>query len=373
MVHVLLIILQVIGWILLSIIGLVVLLLCIVLFVPICYRLNASCQETPKNIEGKAYISWLFRILSVHLEFREQQLIWRLRILHKKFGTGIEKVEKKPKKVKEPRKAKKVEEKPRKVKEPRKAKKIKQDTSSSNQKSTDQDLSLVFDEDQVVLPDKSVLEEKPVEDSSLQEDKDIKVRKLTENQSKDNHYKKSTDPQSKDNHYKKSTDSQSKYKQQYSSTSQEEKPSFFERIECTYHKVCDKLSSLWKKFMDLIDKKDKIVSFLTHPMHEKAIRKVLKALVRIIKSLKPKRIRGRLLFGFENPAMTGYLLAGTSILQPTLGKHAIFEANFDQEVLDGEIYIKSRIYIATFVFPVLWLLLSKAVRITIRDVRNFKL
>ena len=65
-------VLKVIGIILLVILALILLVLSLVLFVPFTYGVKGSYRE--KDPEGEARFSWLFRVVSVKLEFLDNKL-----------------------------------------------------------------------------------------------------------------------------------------------------------------------------------------------------------------------------------------------------------------------------------------------------------
>ena len=69
--HIILFLLKIIGCILLTILGLVLILLLIVLFVPIRYDVSGSYYNTPVFM-GK--VSWLFGTVKATVEFKDNQL-----------------------------------------------------------------------------------------------------------------------------------------------------------------------------------------------------------------------------------------------------------------------------------------------------------
>lgn len=62
MVHILLLILKAIGILILVLLGLVLAVVCLVLFVPVCYEAGGSWKDKPA---GKGKISWLFGAVSL--------------------------------------------------------------------------------------------------------------------------------------------------------------------------------------------------------------------------------------------------------------------------------------------------------------------
>lgn len=86
MLHVLLFVLKIIGIILLAILGIAVLLVCVVLFVPLRYRIEAESDGTFDGIDAKVRVSWLWHLISGYALYREGRLDWQFRILWKKMN-----------------------------------------------------------------------------------------------------------------------------------------------------------------------------------------------------------------------------------------------------------------------------------------------
>ncbi len=105
MLQVLLLILKIIGIMLAVLVGTVLLLLCLVLFVPVRYRIYAKKRE---EILLQAKFSWLLHLLTVPVGFQNGELSAKMKI----FGITVkdllaEEMPKEPKKPKAPKPAKK--------------------------------------------------------------------------------------------------------------------------------------------------------------------------------------------------------------------------------------------------------------------------
>ena len=86
MLHIIGLILRILGICLLGIIGFLLLLLCILLFVPVRYELRA---EFPGEIRGSKVnfrLTWLLHLLSAKARYEEQELTWHVRVAWKKFA-----------------------------------------------------------------------------------------------------------------------------------------------------------------------------------------------------------------------------------------------------------------------------------------------
>lgn len=144
-----------------------------------------------------------------------------------------------------------------------------------------------------------------------------------------------------------------------------ENQSWFKKIKCTILKICDKIKSFWET-------KEKITSFLTDDVHVEAFKIVKTELGILARHLRPRRIRGFVKFGFEDPYRTGQVLAGLSILYPFYGENVEIYPDFEQKILKGDLYIKGHIrmvHLATL----LWrLFFNRYVRRTYRDYKKLK-
>ena len=144
-----------------------------------------------------------------------------------------------------------------------------------------------------------------------------------------------------------------------------EKQSWFEKIKCTIRKICDKIKSFWET-------KEKITSFLTDNVHVEAFKIVKKEIGILARHLRPRRIRGFVRFGFEDPYRTGQVLAGLSILYPFYGENVDIYPDFEQKILKGDLYIKGHIRMV-HLMTMLWrLFFNRYIRRTYRDYKMLK-
>ena len=150
-------------------------------------------------------------------------------------------------------------------------------------------------------------------------------------------------------------------KNENTSKKQAKKVPFKEKIRCSIQKISDKI----KEIKNL---KDKIVGFLTAENHKKAFQKLLKELLRLLKKLKPKKLKANVESGFEDPYKTGSILAYLSMLYPFYGDNINIVPDFTEQVLKGDIFIKGYIRISYMVSMGIRLILDRNIRFTIKDV-----
>lgn len=319
MLHILFLILKIIGIILAVILGLILLVICIVLFVPICYKADLHGSGNARELTVHAKVSWLFGLIKAVFALENGKTDLSVRIAWKKFGDS-DPVEDKAED--------RAEEKPT----PEKKAVMQEKQVIQGEEKQDDTTNRITD--------------KSVEDESEKTEKSEQSAKI--------HPENTEKKQRKKKDRKEDSDSASKIEQ------------ITEKIKCTYHKFCDKIN-------EITEKKDKISDFLTDETHKNAFLKLKNEAFHLLKKLKPKKIQGEITFGFEDPSLTGRLLAWISMIYPWIGEHTDITPDFEHRTLSGYLSIRGRLYVITPVVTAIRLILSKAVRRSFKDIRNFKL
>ena len=286
MLHILFLILKIIGIILAVILGLVLLVICIVLFVPICYKADLHGSGNARELTVHAKVSWLFGLIKAVFALENGKTDLSVRIAWKKFGDS-DPVEDKAED--------RVEEKPK-------------------------------PEKKAVMQEKQVIQREEKQDDTTNQITDKAVEDQTEKAEKSEKSAK-TRPESTEKKQRKKKDR----KEDSDSASKIEQ--ITEKIKCTYHKFCDKIN-------EITEKKDKITDFLTDETHKNAFLKLKNEAFHLLKKLKPKKIQGDITFGFEDPSLTGRLLAWISMIYPWIGEHTDITPDFEHRTLSGDLSIR---------------------------------
>ena len=134
------------------------------------------------------------------------------------------------------------------------------------------------------------------------------------------------------------------------------KQSWFEKIKCTITEVCDKIKM--------------VLEFLKAEPHKLTFNRVKKEIIRLLVSLKPKKLRGKVRFGMEDPYQTGQILAALSVLYPIYGDNVEIFPEFEQKILEGDVYIKGHVRGIHAVKMVFNIIIDKNVRMTIKDIKT---
>ncbi|PWJ52283.1 DUF2953 domain-containing protein [Faecalicatena contorta] len=319
MLHIILLILKIIAWILLAVLGLFVLLVCVVLFTPLCYRGEADCKGTLDSLRGRVRFSWFLHLVSGHVTYEDGKLDWKIRIAWKNWLPGIEE-----------RPAEMEEEWEDELKIP--AKKVPEELPYKKEEKTEKREEKEQRKETpaaLLTPEPAKITEKTADDTKPQKNLFSKIREL----------------------YEKILN---KIK------------ALYQKIKYTIFKICDTIKSL-------LEKKDKLLEFITDEVHKSALMTTLTELKRLLRFLKPQKLKILAHFGFEDPSITGYVLAIGSMIYPFFGKHIDIRPDFDQEILEGEIFISGNIRALYLIISFWNLVWDKNVRTTFRHIRKFNL
>ncbi|GAB6955075.1 MAG: DUF2953 domain-containing protein [Lachnospiraceae bacterium] len=309
-------ILKIIGWILLAVLGLFVLAVCFVLFTPLRYKGEAGCQGKKETLWARLQFSLLFRFAEGCVEYADGKTTWRLRVAWKQLQ-GAE------------------------------AKQVMEETASVAES--------MAENAQIGV---GIPEEKPMEKT------EEPGERRSEEQGKSR--KSAEKPHENSENREKPRKSPEKSFEKSAKKAEDEKRSFFERIEYTFQVFCDKMNVL-------IEKKEKIRSFLEDEIHHAAFLKAIQSLKRLVLRLKPTDFSGNVRFGFEDPAVTGKTLAVLSVTAPFFEGNLEVEPEFQEEILEGELLIAGKLTAWKFAALVLELFTDKNIRKTISHIKNFKL
>ena len=95
--------------------------------------------------------------------------------------------------------------------------------------------------------------------------------------------------------------------------------------------------------------------------------------MRLLRFLKPKYLSGYVRFGFEDPSLTGKVLAWLSMFYGMYGEHLILQPDFQEKVLEGELHVRGKVRASYFLIVLFHIWRSKEIRTTYQHVRKFKL
>lgn len=349
MLHILFVILKIVGIILAVILGILLLLVCIVLFVPICYKGEAESAGTLEDVQAHVQAGWLFGLVKAAADFRNKSPNFYIRIAWIKIGGRAESISEEKesehegnkeheKHGEEHKEALGKKEKERKAYGSEEFCEIQEEHSKDDKRSA---------ECADIPEEKSKVPKETGEDApKIYEEGTEKGKRLVKKK------------RGKVSLIEKLREQFQKFIQKIEQAAM--------KFKCTIQELCDKIE-------EISEKKDKLTAFIMDKNHVEAFGKGKKELLKFLGRLSPKVFQADIHYGFEDPSLTGKVLAGFGILYPFLGDHARITPDFQERVLEGSLCVKGRIYVIHLAALAVKLLLDSKVRRTIKDVRNFKL
>lgn len=308
MIQVILLILKIIGITLLAVLGLILLIVALVLFVPVFYKVRIV--HNPEKTQVKVRASFLFPLLLVTFEYLKK-MSYKVRI----FGFALLDSDK-------PKKKKPEKEKPKKEKKPKKKKNQKKKTAA---------------EATATLPEeapaaKTAAEPEPEEASRAQQQEPL-----------------SEQPSEADN-----------------------KQGFFEKIRCKIQKIRETISNIVKKIKTLLHRKDEVQRILAKPETKQAVKFAWKELKHLLKHVLPRKIKGYVAFGADNPATTGQVLGVLGVMYARTGQLLEIRPNFAEKQLECDVELKGRVQVFTLLVIVVKVFLNQELRQLIDEFKKVK-
>ena len=414
MLHILLLILKITGIIIAAILGILVLLICVVLFIAGRYEIAASCDGRLSEIQATAKVTWFLNLVRLYVCYEKSKMTWSFRIAWKNRQSGQEdkkNIEEEVETYGEKLSQKCDEE----------AKQCSERTSDDACAGEDveetktgacQDV-----EETEACADQDVEEAKTdtgedVEETETSADQDVEETETSADQNMEE-----TETDACQDVEETETDACQDVEETETDVAQdmeetetetgfgegveetetsteegmEEGKQIWQRIVGVWQKIVRNITALYRKITGipgkiedmlrgisgrlgkLSQKKKKIVDFVSDDVHKTAFLKVRDESLYLLGKLKPRKIRTKIHYGFEDPYLTGKVLAGISMIYPFLGRDVHVDPDFEKQIFEGDLKITGRIRVSYFV-RLLWKLIwCKEVRVTYRHVREFEL
>lgn len=128
--------------------------------------------------------------------------------------------------------------------------------------------------------------------------------------------------------------------------------------------------SFKEKWNRIGEYKERVTAFVTDEENKKTFRLIWRQFRAVIRHILPTKVRGTLVFGFEDPAVTGNVLAALSILYAWYGDALRITPVFDEKILEMEGSLKGRIRAGTLLVLLIRILLNKNFRVLVRRWRK---
>ena len=304
-------------------------------------------EKKPLAIKADAVVSWLLHIvhISVHVDSTGYVATARLFGLFKIYSNDPETVRKKEEK------RKKKEEKRRKKEEKARLKAEKKAAGKKEEKKADK------------IEEKT---EKTGEQQAETKQAEVKQIETKQDETEKSEEKKISSAGKKDASEEK--DAADDDYDIFSSTDEddEDDEGVSQRgIVSKLKNIYNKLVSLHKKYRYVMDMKD-------DTRVRNGISYAKKKLFLVIKRVLPKKLEGRIAFGMEDPATTGYIMGGACLFYGLWCRNFSLEPDFENKKLEADISLKGRLVMALLVIPAVKVWFNKDIKYIRRKVGKLK-
>lgn len=140
----------------------------------------------------------------------------------------------------------------------------------------------------------------------------------------------------------------------------------YEKIKYTIQKIYDKIKHIWEN-----------ISFYKNLLQDEQTKGLIKhafsRIGRILKSIRPRKLKGDILFGTGSPDTTGYAFGLYGMFIPLYGKYMNVTPDFTQAILEGELYVAGHITVFQLLWHSLRLLMDKRLRLLIHRIKTHKI
>lgn len=324
MLHIILLVLKIIGIGLLCLIGLLLLLIALVLFVPVRYRFSGSYLEKVPKLSGR--ITWLGHAVSARIFFDGGQKKDQSRILVKICGIKIFDTAK-PAASKE---APVSEEKEVPVSKKKEAPVSEEKTAKEDKKAADE-----------VKPVKAMKAEAKADGTAACEEKNVRQTKndKTANEAKIVEHTKN-------------------------------RKGLLKKLKAIPEKITERIQAIGKKLETIGEKKDKLMAILCSEENKKAFVLLKRSAFKLIKHILPRRIWGRIHFGMDDPEKTGRILGGLAVFYPLYAKQLCIAPDFEKKVFEAELSMTGKIQAFTFLSTGIKIVLNKDLRRIVSELKH---
>lgn len=125
-----------------------------------------------------------------------------------------------------------------------------------------------------------------------------------------------------------------------------------------------------EKVLNLKENLDRGKEFIQDEENKKTIKLLWKNGKKLLKHILPRKVKGKVLFGFDDPYITGQVLSAASIFYPLYARQLSVCPVFDQAVFEAEGELKGRIRIGTVLFILIRVYCNKNFRVLLKQWRS---
>ncbi len=147
---------------------------------------------------------------------------------------------------------------------------------------------------------------------------------------------------------------------------------FFEKIRVKIQKIRETVSNIIYKVKKLLHQKEEVQRILNKPETKQAISFAWNELKHLMKHILPRKIRGYVAYGADDPATTGQVLGVLSVVYAKTGQLVEIRPNFAEAQLECDIELRGSIQMFTLLIIAVKVIMNQELRQLITDFKHVK-
>lgn len=151
---------------------------------------------------------------------------------------------------------------------------------------------------------------------------------------------------------------------------QKERKTLKEKILYTRQKIYDRINGIIKKIKYILANIHKYMDIIKSEEFKNIFQLCKKSIFRMIRMVKPRKLRIKGNIGLSSPDQTGYVCAAVGVISPYYKKQIQITPDFEKFIINGNILIKGRAYGIVFMIIGIKFLVNKNLRKLIKMIRK---
>ena len=148
------------------------------------------------------------------------------------------------------------------------------------------------------------------------------------------------------------------------------RPNLIVRISAKIVSFINGLRAKLRKLMDLMDTISDWLDYLATERFNQFKRLVIRQVIAVLRHCLPRKIRGSIHYGMEDPALTGKILAVICAVYPVLPGKLKIDPDFEEQVVEAEVSFRGHIVPAVILYRGLRILLCRELWNLMRRVKR---
>lgn len=147
-------------------------------------------------------------------------------------------------------------------------------------------------------------------------------------------------------------------------TQKKKKIKILKKIKQKYTNIRDKIKNTSKNTKDAYYKAKDTKNFLKEKLTKEVYRYIKNIVLKLLRHMKPRKIRADVILGFEQPHITGQVLGYIAIAYGTLGinpKHIVITPDFEKKIIKGRIMFQGYVISGVVLINILKLYFKKEI------------